>query len=752
MPKAPKQGVRSGHHLLAPKQCHSGSKETCLNVLFINHKSREIFESVASTFTIEITGHRAFRYLVLFLYLSRNDSCSFWFSLSHLFPSLDPYLFSPVPFPYPCPYPYPYPCPYPSSLYPYPYLCLYYSSLRLSPYRSCDGVLGHGLCLYLCRDLPWSRSRRRLWTSSSSCRRRRDPRRRRVSGNSSQSCRCCSPSSSWRNPSLPPPSSPPRAVFPSIVGWPRHSGVMVGIQSSPCLRLLEGHLTLTLNMRHLKQVHAHTITHGLARFAFVSSKLLAFTALSPRGDLHYAHTIFSHIPLPNVFDYNTLITAFSRNPRYSSSSLFTKMLNDAVRPNSRTFTFLVKSCGSLSFLQQLHTHILKLGNFSDVYVVSSVVTAYSKHGAIEHARRVFDESPRKNVACWTSLVTAYCNCGLVDDARDLFDSIPMQNDVSFSAMVSGYVRNGFYSEGIEVFNELKSLESVRPNNSLLVSVLNACGAVGAFEEGKWVHSYVDGNAMEYELELGTALIDFYAKCGCVRHAEVVFDKMKNKDVTTWSAMILGLAINGKNHKALEVFEEMEKVGPKPNEVTFIGVLSACNHKDLLNEVLRLFRYMSEKYGIVASIEHYGCVVDILARSGRIEEALGFVKSMPVEPDGAIWGSLLNGCLVHGYVELGQKVGKYLIEFEPEHSGRYILLANVYASAGEWEGVFKTRKLMRERGVCVVSAWSFIEIDQTVHKFVVDDKRCLYSREIYQVLNHLGRKLEYYSKAKDSFLF
>lgn len=393
---------------------------------------------------------------------------------------------------------------------------------------------------------------------------------------------------------------------------------------------------------------------------------------------------------------------------------------------------------------------MKSGHSSDVYVVSSVISAYSKHGEIHDARRVFDESPNRNVVCWTSLVSGYCGCGLVNEARDLFDAMPQRNDASYSAMVSGYVGNGCFGEGIELFRDLKrSFARVRPNGPLLVSVLSACTAVGAFEEGKGIHSYVEENGLEYELELGTALIDFYAKCGWVRGAEQVFDRMPVKDVATWSAMILGLAINGNNHMALELFEEMEKIGPKPNAVTFVGVLTACNHKNLLGEAWRLFGLMSEKYGITPSIEHYGCMVDVLARSGRVKEALTFIDSMPVEPDGAIWGSLLNGCLMHGHVELGQKVGEYLIEFEPEHSGRYVLLANMYASMGRWEGVFEIRKLMKDRGVPVISAWSFIEIDQTIHKFVADYKCCSYAGEIYEVLSHVGKNVEEFSGAKDA---
>ncbi|KAL5129568.1 Pentatricopeptide repeat-containing protein [Glycine soja] len=518
-------------------------------------------------------------------------------------------------------------------------------------------------------------------------------------------------------------------------------------------RCVVGLLEQCSSMREMKQIHGHAITHGLARFAFISSKLLAFYA---RSDLRYAHTLFSHIPFPNLFDYNTIITAFS--PHYSSL-FFIQMLNAAVSPNSRTFSLLLsKSSPSLPFLHQLHSHIIRRGHVSDFYVITSLLAAYSNHGSTRAARRLFDQSPYKNVACWTSLVTGYCNNGLVNDARNLFDAIPERerNDVSYSAMVSGYVKNGCFREGIQLFRELKD-RNVKPNNSILASVLSACASVGAFEEGKGIHSYVDQNKSQcyYELELGTALIDFYTKCGCVEPAQRVFGNMKTKDVAAWSAMVLGLAINAKNHEALELFEEMEKVGPRPNAVTFIGVLTACNHKDLFGEALKLFGYMSDKYGIVASIEHYGCVVDVLARSGKIEEALEFIKSMEVEPDGVIWGSLLNGCFLHNNIELGHKVGKHLVELEPGHGGRYVLLSNVYATMGKWEAVLETRKFMKDRGVPAVSGSSFIEIHQTVHKFLVHDNNhhCgSYPAEVYRVLNHLGNKLEDYSKSHEIIVF
>ncbi|KDP36387.1 hypothetical protein JCGZ_08656 [Jatropha curcas] len=367
---------------------------------------------------------------------------------------------------------------------------------------------------------------------------------------------------------------------------------------------------------------------------------------------------------------------------------------------------------------------------------------------MELARQVFDENVRINIVCWTSLISGYCSNGMVNEARKLFDEMPTRNEVSVSAMVSGYVWNGYFNEAIRLFQELKNCCAVRFSGSLLVSVLNACAATGAFEDGKWIHSCVEMNGFDYEIELSTALIDFYAKCGQIKNAVEVFSKMPFKDVTTWSAMILGLAINGENERGIKLFEEMEKKGLTPNAVTFIGVLTACNHKILVSEAFRLFGRMGKVYGIAPLIEHYGCMVDLLARAELIKEAMILIKLMPMKPDGAIWSSLLNGCLIHGHVEMAEKVGKHLIQLEPQHSGRYVLLANMYATKGNWDEVISLRKIMKERGMATVSAWSSIELDGIVHKFFVDDKTYSFS-SIHKSLNQLHEQFEYCSTVDDA---
>ncbi|KAF9616642.1 hypothetical protein IFM89_030876 [Coptis chinensis] len=420
--------------------------------------------------------------------------------------------------------------------------------------------------------------------------------------------------------------------------------------------------------------------------------------------------------------------------------VYVQMRSNMVVPNRYTFPVLIKTCTCLFTVCQVHGQVLKFGFSFDDYVISSLINVYSMYGVVGLARRVFYESLSRNVVCWTSLITAYCSHGLVDEGRKLFDQMPERSGVSWSAMISGYVRNACFSEAIELFHELKGCGDLNPNQRLLVSVLNACACSGAFVEGKRVHSYIDEQGFEYGLELGTALVYFYAKCGYVEVAEKVFHRMHDKDVMSWSAMIMGVATNGFSDLALKHFVDMEKSGIKPNAITFIGVLTACSHGGLVDEGWRFFESMSRHYGISPRIEHYGCMVDLLGRAGKIKEAEKLIDCMPIEPDAIIWGALLNGCIMHEHTELAERVGKHLIEVDPQHSGRYVILANMYATIGRWHGVSEIRRLKKERGITTVSAWSFIDIDGDVQRFIVGGKSHPQTREIYELLNLLSKEL------------
>ncbi|KAL7600399.1 hypothetical protein Lser_V15G23651 [Lactuca serriola] len=506
------------------------------------------------------------------------------------------------------------------------------------------------------------------------------------------------------------------------------------ISNPQYLRLLQKCST----MDQLKQIHAQTITIGLARFTYITSKLLAFSAMS---DIDYAHTILNQTNTPTIFDYNSMILGYSKTSKQEMGILlYNQMCNNRIEPNARTFPVLIKTCDCISSVLQVHGHVVKLGNVCDVYVTSSLIYMYSNFKSVELAIQVFEESLYKNVVCCTSLITGCFNNGLVDEACKVFDEMPERNDVSYSAMISGLVRNELFNKAFELFLHLKQSGLVKPNRPLLLTILTTCGKIGALEIGKNIHHQLLEESFTFDLEIDTALLDFYAKCGDIEKAEHIFIKMPYKDVATWSSMIMGLATNGRNESAIKLFEEMTQKGPLPNDITFISVLVACNHKSLVTKAWCLLGKMFKVFGIQPGIEHYGCMVDVLARSGQLKGAEILINLMPMEPDEAIWGSFLHGCLTHNEICLGERAGKRLIELDPHHSGRYVGLANMYADVGRWENVIRLRNMMVERKVDNTPSWSFIEVDGVVHKFFVHDQfhpRANDLREILQVLNKLS---------------
>ncbi|KAG0450186.1 hypothetical protein HPP92_027028 [Vanilla planifolia] len=515
----------------------------------------------------------------------------------------------------------------------------------------------------------------------------------------------------------------------------------VSFESYPFLAFLEKYLGSAtfrncLALKDLKKVHAHAITVGLTMFTYITSRIMANYVVM--GDMENAHQLFIRIPFRSIFNWNTMIRGFAKSPNPQRGLfVYIQMRRDAVNPNMHSFPFVVKACGGLLSLSQVHAQTIEFGFNLDVYVTSSLIRNYSNLGDMEMASNVFHQYSNKNIVCWTSLISGYFSHGLTKSARDVFDKMPEKNIASWSAMISGYVQNEQFEDAMELFLGLKASGQEIGNKYLLVSALTACAALGAFAEGRWIHSYVDSNGIEYGLELGTALLNFYAKCGLVEYAREVFDKMPAKDVTCWSAMISSFALNGFSHSALQTFSQMLENKVMPNAITFIGVLIACNHGGLVDAGRAYFKDMSTVYGICPLIKHYGCMVDLLSRAGHIKEAEEMIVSMPMEPDGALWGALLNGCFMHQEIDLGERVGKHVIELEPDHSGRYVGLANLCASMGMWEVAAMLRSAMEKKGVTIATAWSLVEVDRISHRFLANDHSHPMVDEIYQMLTGLS---------------
>ncbi|KAF8672625.1 hypothetical protein HU200_049316 [Digitaria exilis] len=451
-----------------------------------------------------------------------------------------------------------------------------------------------------------------------------------------------------------------------------------------------------------------------------------------------------------------LIRSTSLSPSPSLSfSLFILLLRSALRPSHLTFPFLARAAARLSsasIAAALHAHPLRLGLLpADLHVANSLVHAYAACALPDHARRVFDEIPRPNLVSWNALLDGYAKCRDLPSARQVFARMPRRDVVSWSAMIDGCVKCGEHREALAMFEMMENAAAaveqqrgggVRANDVTMVSVLGACAHLGDLERGRRVHRCLRERGFRIKLRLATSLVDMYAKCGAIDEALRVFRAVpvESTDVLIWNAMIGGLAVHGMGTESVEMFREMQRAGVTPDEITYLCLLSACVHGGLVDEAWMFFRLL-EAQGLRPHVEHYACLVDVLGRAGHLEEAHGVVKSMPMKPSVSVLGALLNACHLHGWVELGEVIGRQLVQLQPGHDGRYIGLSNIYAVARRWQEAKKARKVMEERGVKKLPGFSEIDVGGGVSRFIAWDKTHPGSAQIYDLLNLIAMEMK-----------
>ncbi|MQL86327.1 hypothetical protein Taro_018847 [Colocasia esculenta] len=439
-----------------------------------------------------------------------------------------------------------------------------------------------------------------------------------------------------------------------------------------------------------EQIHARVEKTGYALQEFVQSALIHMYGICGKMDI--ARKLFDGIDKKGLIAWNAMFAGYSKNGACGEVvDLFHRMLESGVPFDDVTLISVLPACGRVGALD--------LGEWIDGYVEANGM----KH----------------NINLITSLVDMYAKCGRVGRARSLFDGMPQKDVVAWSAMISGYTQSSRCREALALFHEMQ-VADVEPNEVTMVSVLSACAILGALETGKWIHSFTRRKRLALTVNLGTALVDLYAKCGCIDTAIDAFAVMPRKNVLTWTALIQGLASNGRGKEALDLFSSMLEAKTQPNEVTFIALLSACGHAGLVDEGRRIFASMDRDYGVKPKIDHYGCMADILGRAGLLCEAHQFIKSMPIEPNAIVWRALLASCKVHKNVEVGEESLKQIVRLGASHSGDYILMSNIYASMGRVEDALRIRAQIRERGTEKIPGCSLIEVGGVVHEFFADD--------------------------------
>ncbi|XP_008788598.4 putative pentatricopeptide repeat-containing protein At3g11460, mitochondrial [Phoenix dactylifera] len=455
------------------------------------------------------------------------------------------------------------------------------------------------------------------------------------------------------------------------------------------------------------QLHSRAISSGSLAHPFVLTALLSsYSRLSllPLSRRLFADVSPSAPAATLVVAFNALISGHARHSLPSGAlALFRGMRRSALPFNAVTLLALLPSCAH-SAVPPLHACAIRVALTGEPSVANCLLSAYARAGAVDLARQMFDEMPN-----------------------------PKQL-ISWNAMISGYAQNGLAPRVLDLYREMEQSGEVEPDPVTLVGVLASCAHLGADSVGRRIERYIAQNpAHGSNIYLKNALINLHARCGDLARAREIFDMMQKRSIFSWTAMIAGYGMHGHGVAALQLFERMRASGIRPDGVVMVSVLSACSHAGMTEEGLEYFSKMERLFGVVPGPEHYACMVDLLGRAGRLEQASDLIKSMPVEPDGAVWGALLGACKIHKNVELGELAFKHVVKLEPMNVGYYVLLSNVYSDAGRLDGVARIRSMMRRRGLRKDAGCSYMELEGSVHLFVADDHSHPQARRIYEMV-------------------
>ncbi|CAO2826063.1 unnamed protein product [Amaranthus hypochondriacus] len=407
----------------------------------------------------------------------------------------------------------------------------------------------------------------------------------------------------------------------------------------------------------------------------------------------------------------------------------------------------------------------------DVFTGTTMVSVYIRNNMLDEARGVFDQMPKRNIVTWNSMLAGYVHCKRMDIAREFFEAMPTRSVTSWNTMISGYARSGDITEARMLFNKMPLRDAIswsamisayaqnsdceealhlfvemlrnreRPNKSVFTCVLSTCADTGVLEFGMQVHGIAIKVGLKSSTYVGNALVALYCKCGSIDEANYVFEGILEKDTVTWNTMIAGYAKHGFGQQALGAFESMIKAGARADDATMVAVLYACAHAGLIDRAKRYFYAMYSDYGIVPCPRHYTCMVDLLGRAGKLEEAQNLILNMPFAPDAAAWGALLGAAMVHRNLELAEKSAEIIFDLEPTNSGMYVLLSNLYAASERWYDVRKMRLRMRDKGVKKMPGYSWLEVQNKIHTFAAGDTSHPDKNRIYAFLEELESRLK-----------
>ncbi|XP_065851434.1 pentatricopeptide repeat-containing protein At1g20230-like [Euphorbia lathyris] len=529
-----------------------------------------------------------------------------------------------------------------------------------------------------------------------------------------------------------------------------------------------------------KQVHCFASVSGFASDSRVSSSLVLMYLKCNR--VKDAHKVFDGLPKPDVVAYSALLAAYARrgcvketrqlistrkddgvelnfvswNGMISGFNhsgyhleavvMFQKMHLEGFKPDGTSVSSVLSAVGDLERLDigcQIHGYVIKQGLGQDNWVVSALIDVYGKCACTMEMLEVFNEFHQMDIGTCNALITGLSRNGLVDKALKVFKKIKAWmelNVVSWTSIIASCSQNGKDIVALELFREMQVM-GVKPNAVTIPCLLPACGNIAALMHGKAAHCFSLKSGISGNVYVGSALIDMYAKCGRIHVSRLCFDMMPTRNLVSWNALMAGYAMHGKTKEAIDIFQLMKRCWQKPDSISFVCVLSACSQGGFTDEGQGYFNSMLKDYGIEPRIEHYACMVNLLGRAGRLQEAYDMIKEMPVKPDACVWGSLLSSCRVHNNVSLGEIAAKELFELEPQNPGNYILLSNIYASKAMWDEVDMVRNMMKNRGLKKNPGCSWIEIKSKVHMLLAGDNSHPQMTQIIEKIAELSMEMK-----------
>ncbi|KAL3623708.1 Pentatricopeptide repeat-containing protein crr2, chloroplastic [Castilleja foliolosa] len=463
-------------------------------------------------------------------------------------------------------------------------------------------------------------------------------------------------------------------------------------------------------------VHRSLINNGFNQDPFLATKLI--NMYSDLNSIHHARKVFDEITHRTIYVWNAIFRALSISGHGQDVFTLYRQMNEIGMPNDRfTYTYVLKACvvseselSSLCYGKQIHAHILRHGYETHVHIMTTLVDMYAKFSCVDSSSLVFSSMPVKNLVSWSAMIACFSKNGRPLEALRLFHDMMLEN------------------------------ENMLPNSVTMVSVLQACAAVSALEQGKLIHGYILRKGLDSILPVMSALITMYARCGELELGKNVFYQIDKGDVVSWNSLISCYGVHGLGSEALAVFQEMVRAGVLPSPISFVSVLGACSHLGLVEEGKSLFNSMVKEYKIRPAEEHYACMVDLLGRANRLDEAARFIADMRDEPGPKVWGALLGACRIHCNVELAERACKWLFELEPRNAGNYVLLADIYAEAKMWDEVKRVKMLLEARGLQKVPGCSWIEVNRKIYSLRSVDELNPQMEQIHALLVELSREM------------